>query len=52
MENVPGILSSLTRKGEYVKDVVVSVAKDLGYNVHLMQLVFLNLGNGYATFSR
>lgn len=38
MENVPGILSSVTKKGEPVRDVVVSVARHLGYNVHLMQL--------------
>ena len=38
MENVPGILSSVTKNGELVRDVVVSVARQLGYNVHIIQL--------------
>lgn len=38
MENVPGILSSVTRKGEPVKDVILSVARDLKYNVKTMLL--------------
>ena len=38
MENVPGILSAVTKVGEPVKDVILSVAKNLGYNVKVMQL--------------
>ena len=38
MENVPGILSSLTKQGEKVKDVIVSVAGKIGYNVKILQL--------------
>lgn len=38
MENVPGILSSVTKKGDSVKDVIIGVAKGLGYNVKVMQL--------------
>ncbi len=38
MENVPGILSSVTKKGESVKDVIVTVSNKLGYNVKIMQL--------------
>lgn len=44
MENVLGILSSVTKVGEPVKDVVVSVAKGLGYNVKVMQLDASNFG--------
>lgn len=38
MENVPGILSAITRSGERVKDVVLAVASGIGYNVKVMQL--------------
>ena len=38
MENVPGILSSVTKKGDPVRDVIIGVAKGLGYNVKVMQL--------------
>ena len=38
MENVPGILSSVTKSGAPVKDVIVSVARELGYNVKIIQL--------------
>ena len=38
MENVPGILSSLTKQGERVKDVIVSIAEEIGYNVRVLQL--------------
>ena len=38
MENVPGILSSVTRTGEKVKNVITSVAKEIGYNVHIALL--------------
>ena len=38
MENVPGILSAVTRMGERVKDVVLSVASEIGYNVKVMLL--------------
>ena len=33
MENVQGILSAKTKTGEYVKNLVCSVAQDAGYNV-------------------
>ena len=38
MENVPGILSSVTRMGEPVRDVILSEAKTIGYNVKVMLL--------------
>lgn len=38
MENVPGILSSVTQKGESVKNVIITIANELGYNVKIMQL--------------
>lgn len=38
MENVPGILSSKTKTGQLVKQVICSVAKDSGYNVEILQL--------------
>lgn len=38
MENVPGILSSKTKTGHLVKQVISSVAKDSGYNVEILQL--------------
>lgn len=38
MENVPGILSAVTRKGESVKDVILSVAGGLKYSVKTMLL--------------
>lgn len=38
LENVLGILSSNTKAGRPVKDVLVSVADELGYNVKIMQL--------------
>ena len=38
MENVPGILSAVTRSGHKVKDVIVSVAGKLDYNVQILQL--------------
>ena len=33
MENVPGLLSMKTKKGEWVKDVIISEFKASGYNV-------------------
>ena len=33
MENVPGLLSMKTKKGEMVRDVILSEFKDSGYNV-------------------
>ncbi|MBR1375223.1 MAG: DNA cytosine methyltransferase [Cardiobacteriaceae bacterium] len=38
MENVPGILSSKTKTGQLVKQVICLVAKDCGYNVEIVQL--------------
>lgn len=38
LENVPGILSARTRKGESVKEVIKSVAKKLNYNTHMVVL--------------
>lgn len=38
MENVPGILSAVTRIGERVKDVILAVASRIGYNVKVLQL--------------
>ena len=38
MENVPGILSSVTRNGERVKDVIAAVAGKIGYNVRTLLL--------------
>ena len=34
MENVPGLLSMKTKKGEMVKDVILSEFKESGYNVN------------------
>lgn len=33
MENVPGLLSMKTKKGEWVRDVILSEFKEAGYNV-------------------
>ena len=38
MENVPGILSAVTRHGERVKDVIAVVAGKIGYNVRTLLL--------------
>lgn len=38
MENVPGILSARTRKGERVKDLIIGEAERLKYNVKVMVL--------------
>lgn len=38
MENVPGILSSKTKDGEYVKDIILSQFNDVGYNVLVTKL--------------
>ncbi|MBQ7190373.1 MAG: DNA (cytosine-5-)-methyltransferase [Kiritimatiellae bacterium] len=44
MENVPGILSSVTKKGESVKTVIMAVARQIGYNVHQILLDAANFG--------
>lgn len=44
MENVPGILSSKTKNGEFVKDLIASEAKNNGYNVKHMQLLASDYG--------
>lgn len=44
MENVPGILSSVTKAGEPVRDVILSEAKGIGYNVKVMLLDASNYG--------
>lgn len=38
MENVPGILSMTTKKGESVKDVIKQQFNNIGYEVHVFQL--------------
>lgn len=38
MENVPGILSAQTKKKEKVYQLVLKVATDAGYNVHIFKL--------------
>ena len=44
MENVPGILSSVTRRGESVKKVIIAVAQQIGYNVHQILLDAADFG--------
>ena len=38
MENVPGILSAKTKKKEIVHQLILKVANDAGYNVHIFKL--------------
>ncbi|VVB76428.1 Modification methylase MthTI [Candidatus Tiddalikarchaeum anstoanum] len=38
MENVPGILTMKTEKGELVKDIIFNVYKMIGYNVEVKKL--------------
>ena len=38
MENVPGILSAVTRGGEKVREVILAVAEKLGYRVKILVL--------------
>lgn len=38
MENVPGILSAKTRKGESVQNLIKIEASNIGYNIHQMVL--------------
>lgn len=38
LENVLGILSAKTRKGEFVQDLIKVVASHIGYNTHLVVL--------------
>ena len=44
MENVPGILSSVTKSGGSVKTVIMTVARQIGYNVHQMLLDAADFG--------
>lgn len=38
MENVPGILSAVTKKKEVVHKLILKVADEAGYNVHIFKL--------------
>ena len=38
MENVPGILSAVTKEHEVVHQLILKVASDAGYNVHIFKL--------------
>jgi DNA (cytosine-5)-methyltransferase 1 len=38
MENVPGILSAVTKKKDIVHHIILKVARDIGYNVHIFNL--------------
>lgn len=38
LENVPGILSSVTKRGEKVRDVIISISGKIGYNVKVLLL--------------
>lgn len=44
MENVTGILSAKNAKGELVKELIIEVAKQHGYNTHIMTLLAADFG--------
>lgn len=44
MENVPGILSSKTKNGEFVKNLIKKEANNNGYNIYPIQLLASDYG--------